>query len=68
MTEDVKPVRWLKTPRGAVERKAHLFREGEGGSLCGRLRVPAGVTFDGMVEVRGGSFPVERCHFCWGLR
>ena len=68
VAKNVKPTRWLKTPKGSIERKAHLFREGDRVSLCGRLRIPAAVTFDGMIEVRGGWFPVERCHFCWSLR
>lgn len=68
MTENIEPMQWLKTPQGPIERKAHLFRENERVSLCSRSRIPAAVTFDDMIEVRGGSFPIERCHFCWGLR
>lgn len=62
------PVRWLKTPRGPIERKAHLYQENHGRSLCGRMKIPTGVTFDEMVEVKGGRFVVERCSFCWRLR
>ena len=65
MTEDIHPVRWLKTPKGPAERRAHVFHEGGRVSLCGRQRIPVGVVFDEMIEVPRDPFGVERCNFCW---
>ncbi len=69
MDREIVPVRWLRTPRGDETRKAHLYIEGYGVSLCGRMTFPASTTEADMIEVPVRErLAVRCCSFCWRLR